>query len=134
MSIWGDAGDANVVDVGKAHVQVLGDVVVGAARNETEFVILIVDCHGVGVELVVLFPDEIQLGADVKFVEGFATIPIGKAGDVEVVKMDFLNGFVFSVSHGVLCLILVSDTKVDRGCLKMWYRIEKSYRIRIYGQ
>ena len=35
--VRGDAGDADLVDVPQPHVQVLGDVVVGAAGDEAQF-------------------------------------------------------------------------------------------------
>ena len=36
--VRGEPGDADLIDGAEAHVQVLGDVVVGVARDEAQFV------------------------------------------------------------------------------------------------
>lgn len=49
MDVGSDPADTHLVDVLQPHIQVLGDVLVGPTRNVTEFVVLIVDCDGIGV-------------------------------------------------------------------------------------
>ena len=46
MDVRRNPRDTHLVDVLQPHIQVLGDVVVGPARNVTEFVVFIVDCDG----------------------------------------------------------------------------------------
>lgn len=102
MCIRGNPGNTDVVDVIQAHVQVLGNVVVGAARDEAQFEFSVIDSHGIGVEGIIGLTDQVELGPDVKLPEGLATIPVTEAGDVEVVQVDFLDDLVFSCSHKAL--------------------------------
>lgn len=99
MSIRRNTGDPDIVDVVQSHVQVLGDVVVRATGNEAEFVVAIVDGHSIGVEGIVRFPDQFQRSADSEVLEGLATVPVAKSGNVEVREMDILDGFLFFASH-----------------------------------
>ena len=116
MSIRRNTGDPDVVDVVQSHVQVLGDVVVRSTGNEAEFVVPIVDGHGIGIEGIVRFPDEFQRGANFKVLKGLASVPIAESGDVEVREMDILDGFLFFASHKVFAfnvkLFLFPESKV----------------------
>ncbi len=87
MSIRSYAGDTHIVDIDEAHIKVFGDVVIGAAWDETEFVVLEVDSYSIGVETVVFFSDEIQLGSYVKVFKSLAAVPVTESGDVEIVKV-----------------------------------------------
>ena len=57
-----EAGDTDLEDVPQAHIQVFGDVVVGAARDEAQLVFIVVYSNGVGVEWVVGLADQVKLG------------------------------------------------------------------------
>ena len=120
MNVRSDARDTDLVDVLQTHVQILGDVVVGSARDETQLILAIVNGHGVRIELIVLFANQVQLGANLEVLKGLAAIPKAETGDVEVGQMDLLHGFVFSVFHNALWFVIVSVTNVKRGCSKMW--------------
>ena len=99
MDIRGETGNADIVDVIQPHVEVLGDVVVVPARDESQLVLTVIDGDSVGVERVVGLADEIQLGADLQELKGLAAFPVAESGDVKVRQMNFLDGFVFSASH-----------------------------------
>jgi hypothetical protein len=43
---------------------------------------------------------------------------------VEVVQMDFLDGFDVFCSHNCF-IIKVSETKIERGCTRKWYSHRK---------
>ena len=99
MDVRGDAGDAHVVDILQTHVQVLGDVVVITAGDETELVIPEVDGNGIGVEGIVLLADKLQFGPDLELLEGLAAFPVAESGDVEIGQMDLLHRLSVFASH-----------------------------------
>ena len=103
MDVRRDTGDTHIVDVIQPHIEVLGDIVVLATWNKAEFILSVIECHGVRIELIVLFTDKIQLSADLEMFEGFATFPVAETGDVEVGQMDFLDGLVL---FRLLCTVL----------------------------
>ncbi len=98
MDIRSNAGDAHVVDAAKSHLQVFGNVVVLGSGYEAEFVFLVVDGHGVGVEGVVALPDKTQPCAYVQVLKGFAAFPIAEARDVKIGEAN-LSRSVFICSH-----------------------------------
>ena len=99
MHVRCDSCDADIVDFVQAHVEILGDVVVGAARDESEFVVFVVNGHGIRVEGIVCLADKVQFGSNLQVLERLAAIPIAESGDVEIVKVDLLDGLVFSCFH-----------------------------------
>ena len=101
MDVGSNPGDTHLVDVLQPHIKVLGDVVVGPTRNVTEFVVLIVDCDGIRVELIVRFTDQLQLRPDLQMVESLAPLPIAESRNVEVVQMHLPDRFCFFCSHNV---------------------------------
>ena len=62
MNVRSDAGDANIIDVAKAHIQILGDVVILPTGDEAKFILSVVDSDSIGVEGVVGLTDQIQFG------------------------------------------------------------------------
>lgn len=101
MDVRSNPCDTHLVDVLQPHIQVLGDVVVGPTRNVTEFVVLIVDCDGIRVELIVRFTDQLQFGPDLQLPECLASLPITESRNVEVVQMHLPDRFCFFCSHKV---------------------------------
>lgn len=93
MDVRSNPCDTHLVDVLQPHIQVLGDVVVGPTRNVTEFVVLIVDCYCIRVELIVRFTDQLQFGPDLQMPESLASLPIAESRNVEVVQMDLPDRF-----------------------------------------
>ncbi len=104
MDVGSNPGDSHLVDVLQPHIQVLGDVVVGPTRNVTEFVVLIVDCYCIRVELIVRFTDQLQFGPDLQMPESLASLPITESRNVEVVQMHLPDRFSFFCSHNVNAL------------------------------
>lgn len=100
VGVRGDAGDPNLVDVLQAHVEVLGDVVVLGTWDVAELEVLEVDGHGVEIEGVAGLADQLELGADLEVLEGFAAVPEVETGDVEVGEVDA------SECLGILCFHL----------------------------
>ena len=107
MHVRCDSCDAYIVDFVQAHVEILGDVVVGAARDESELVVFVVNCHGIRVEGIVCLADKVQFGSNLQVLECLAAIPIAESGDVEIVQVDFLDGFVFSCFHKAIVLRII---------------------------
>ena len=89
-------------------------------RDESQFVLAIVDGHGIGIEGIVLFTDDIQLGPNLEHLEGLAAFPVTESGDVEVRQMDLLDRFAFFASHQasvfeIKLSLLLSESKVRVG-------------------
>ena len=72
--IGSETRDSYLVDVFQAHIQVLRDVVVGAAGDESELEVFVVNGHGIGVEGVVVLADQIQPRADLEVFECLAAM------------------------------------------------------------
>ncbi len=83
--------DADLEHLVPAHIEILADVVILSARNETEFESVKVNSNCVRVKGVVSLAHELELGADMKVLPCLRAVPIGEACDVEVGQMDLCS-------------------------------------------
>ena len=104
MSFRRYPGNADIVNIAQPHVEVFGDIVIGTTRNETEFVIFIIDCYGVIIKGIICLTYKIQLCSDLQMLESLTALSVAEASDVKIVQMDFLNRLVFFCSHNCVTL------------------------------
>lgn len=100
MRVRGDSCDADLVKVTPTNIEVFADFLIGAARDETELEVFVVDRDGIGIEAVVLFPDEIEFCADFEVLESLTAIPVGESCDVEIgeISLHLLSVFLFHIT------------------------------------
>lgn len=93
MSVRCDSLDAYIVHIVPTHIQELADVVVLSTGDESEFQVIVIDGHRIGVELVVSFSFELELCTDLETLECLASVPIAETCNVKVCQV---NSFDFS--------------------------------------
>ena len=93
MGIRCESLDAGLVHIAPAHIEELADVVIFAAGDESEFQVIVVDGHCIGVELVVSFSLELKLCTNLEVLECLASVPIAETCNV---KVCLVNSFDFS--------------------------------------
>lgn len=66
MGVRCDSLDAGLVHIAPTHIEELADVVILSAGNESEFEVIVVDGHCIGVELIVSLSLELKLCTDLE--------------------------------------------------------------------
>lgn len=111
--------DADLEHLVPAHIEILADVVILSARNETEFESVKVNSNCVRVKGVVSLAHELELCADMKVLPCLRAVPIGEACDVEVGQMDLCS----LLYHNAV--VLFYGTKMKQGCARARDNLEK---------
>lgn len=96
--------DASLEEIGIAEIEELGKQLILAARHVAQQEITEADGYGVRIELVLIFADEAQRGADVQMWKNGAAVVIREAGYIAMHEMlfsrlNFHDGSFFNIKH-----------------------------------